>query len=82
MLYLVKTASIAVTSLSCHFVKLTRYTHDTNGQTFMPAFMMYQMHFYQGSTYKRKASKAERAKETPTLKDLDFLNDHPEVTCV
>ena len=33
----------------------------------------------QGSTYKRKASKAERAKETPTLKDLDFLNDHPEV---
>jgi len=31
-----------------------------------------------GSTYKRKASKAERAKETPTLKDLDFLNDHPE----
>ncbi len=48
----------------------------------MPAFMMYQMHFYQGSTYKRKASKAERAKETPTLKDLDFLNDHPEVTCV
>ena len=36
--------------------------------------------FKQGSTYKRKASKAERAKETPTLKDLDFLNDHPEVT--
>ena len=35
--------------------------------------------FKQGSTYKRKASKAERAKETPTLKDLDFLNDHPEV---
>lgn len=35
----------------------------------------------QGSTYKRKASKAERAKDTPTLKDLDFLNDHPEVRC-
>ena len=35
--------------------------------------------YLQGSTYKRKASKAERAKETPTLKDLDFLNDHPEV---
>lgn len=41
----------------------------------------YKIHFkydLKGSTFKRKASKAERAKETPTLKDLDFLNDHPE----
>lgn len=31
-----------------------------------------------GSTYKRKASKHERAKESPTLKDLDFLENHPD----
>ncbi|XP_046857439.1 phosphatidylinositol 4-phosphate 5-kinase type-1 alpha-like isoform X3 [Xenia sp. Carnegie-2017] len=31
-----------------------------------------------GSTFKRRASKAERAKSSPTLKDLDYMNDHPE----
>ncbi|CAF0920939.1 unnamed protein product [Brachionus calyciflorus] len=30
-----------------------------------------------GSSYKRKASKAERAKSHPTFKDLDFLEEHP-----
>ncbi|XP_043641519.1 phosphatidylinositol 4-phosphate 5-kinase type-1 alpha isoform X4 [Drosophila teissieri] len=30
-----------------------------------------------GSTFKRKANKAERAKKSPTYKDLDFMEQHP-----
>ncbi|XP_055374548.1 phosphatidylinositol 4-phosphate 5-kinase type-1 alpha isoform X3 [Condylostylus longicornis] len=30
-----------------------------------------------GSTYKRKASKSERNKSSPTFKDLDFMEHHP-----
>jgi len=31
-----------------------------------------------GSTNKRRASRAERAKTSPTLKDLDFIANHPD----
>ncbi|CAK9292999.1 unnamed protein product [Gordionus sp. m RMFG-2023] len=31
-----------------------------------------------GSTYNRKASKYERLKNTPTYKDLDFMEKHPQ----
>ncbi|XP_045461157.1 phosphatidylinositol 4-phosphate 5-kinase type-1 alpha isoform X27 [Harmonia axyridis] len=39
---------------------------------------MHQKYDLKGSTYKRKASKAECQKRTPTYKDLDFMEHHPE----
>ena len=31
-----------------------------------------------GSTYKRRANSVERQKESPTWKDLDFIERHPQ----
>ena len=31
-----------------------------------------------GSTYKRRANSVERQKESPTWKDLDFMERHPQ----
>lgn len=39
---------------------------------------MHEKYDLKGSTYKRKASKAEKGKESPTFKDLDFMELHPE----
>lgn len=39
---------------------------------------LHQKYDLKGSTYKRKASKAEKAKSSPTFKDLDFMEHHPE----
>lgn len=38
---------------------------------------MHQKFDLKGSTYKRYASRAERAKPSPTLKDLDFNQEFP-----
>ncbi|XP_022240723.1 phosphatidylinositol 4-phosphate 5-kinase type-1 alpha-like isoform X3 [Limulus polyphemus] len=39
---------------------------------------MHQKYDLKGSTYKRKANKYERNKASPTFKDLDFMEHHPE----
>uniref|UniRef100_A0A2P2I218 Phosphatidylinositol 4-phosphate 5-kinase type-1 alpha-like n=1 Tax=Hirondellea gigas TaxID=1518452 RepID=A0A2P2I218_9CRUS len=39
---------------------------------------MHQKYDLKGSTYKRKANKYERNKDSPTFKDLDFMEHHPD----
>ena len=39
---------------------------------------MHEKYDLKGSTYKRRANNVERLKDSPTWKDLDFMERHPD----
>ncbi|XP_071489957.1 phosphatidylinositol 4-phosphate 5-kinase type-1 alpha-like isoform X1 [Diadema antillarum] len=63
------------------------YTYQSGGKNIRFVVMnnllpttlkMHEKFDLKGSTYKRKASRNEKQKKSPTLKDLDFMEEHPD----
>lgn len=53
------------------------WLHHYSAAIFAFSCQMHMKFDLKGSTFKRKASKAEKAKSSPTFKDLDMLTDIP-----
>ncbi|KAK2726744.1 hypothetical protein QYM36_008208 [Artemia franciscana] len=62
----------------CYPCKNRKITLSVMNNIFPTSIQLHQKFDLKGSTYKRKVSKKETSKKSPTYKDLDFMKKHPE----